>query len=102
MTQASRTTSTETPTQYPPVEHPNAGLVLALGIIGVLPFGFSVICGVAAWYMGWHIRKDIAGGKRFLWSGKSKWGYWLGKISTIVYAVVYLAVLFYALAAQLG
>lgn len=65
-------------------EHPQAQLVLILGIVGI----FTGIVSFVAWYIGAQAKQEIEAGAPFLWEGQLKTGYLLGKIFGIISIVM--------------
>lgn len=61
-------------------EHPQANMVLILGIVGF----FTSVTAFIAWYMGGKARKEIEAGAPYAWDGSLKIGYWIGKIIGII------------------
>lgn len=98
--------------QYPPAPaygygyalppHPQAGTILALGIIGL----FIPVTSPFAWYMGGQARKDIAAG-RYSDSGSITAGWVLGIIGTVgliiwIAAIVFMVIGIIGMAAMSG
>ncbi|PIE20824.1 MAG: hypothetical protein CSA64_04480 [Arachnia propionica] len=65
-------------------EHPQAQVVLILGIVGI----FFGILSFVAWYMGGQAKKEIEAGAPYPWDGNLKIGYLLGKIFSIIWIVI--------------
>lgn len=85
---------------YQATEHPQATLVLVLGIVGF----FTTITAFIAWYIGGKAKKEIESGQSpYVWDGSLKIGYWIGKILGIVTIVgIALMIVFMILAVVAG
>lgn len=68
-------------------EHPNAGTVLILAIVGIIVPFVSFI----AWYMGARAKKEIANGAPYYWGGQLRTGYLVAKIYSILVIVSVIA-----------
>ncbi len=80
-------------------EHPRAQVVLVLSIIGII---FGVLSGLfigtllgglfsyIAWFLGAQAKKEIEQGTPYLWGGSLQVGYWIAKISGIVFIALFL------------
>lgn len=64
----------------PNPEHPQAQIVLILGIVGI----FVTVCSFIAWYLGSKAKKEIDAGAPYAWDGSLKIGYLLGMIVSIL------------------
>ena len=61
-------------------EHPQAGTVQILGIVGI----FVGIVPFIAWYLGSKAKQEIEAGAPYVWEGRLKTGYLLGKVFSII------------------
>ncbi len=80
-------------------EHPRAQAVLILSIIGVVFGGltgmfigtlFGGLFSYIAWLIGALAKKEIEQGAEYLWGGNLQIGYWIAKISSIVFIAIFL------------
>lgn len=83
-------------------DHPQGTTVFVLGIVGI----FFGICAPIAWYLGNKTLKDIAStGMQFTNESQIRTGRILGKVFTIIYAVMivlYIAFIVIAVAVSLS
>lgn len=81
-----------------PAEHPQATVVLILGIVGF----FTSITAFIAWYLGGKAKKEIEAGAPYQWDGSLKIGYWIGKILGIISIVVVALTLIFIILVVIG